>query len=205
MVNNTVNAQDLPNIVTVVTDETTVHVTQQTTKVVEVLTPGPQGPPGPPGQSGQGDSTGLVTTSSFNAFTSSYIVDSASFVSRINASNTGSFTGSFTGSLLGTASTSSYVTGSIFGGTNLVLSSSYSLTASYALSSNTFTTSIGNGTLTDIGVTHNLGTRDLIIQLYDNTTYETILCDITRTTVNHITCSFATPPSLNQYRVVIKA
>ena len=43
-------------------------------------------------------------------------------------SNTGSFTGSFTGNLIGTAS---YVTGSIFTSTNLALSASYALTASY--------------------------------------------------------------------------
>jgi hypothetical protein len=79
------------------------------------------------------DTGSFVLTSSFNAFTSSYIQDSASFDTRIisNSSsintlsgsfdsftqtyNTGSFTGSFTGSLFGTASwavntqTASYV------------------------------------------------------------------------------------------------
>jgi len=53
-----------------------------------VNTPGPQGsqgPQGPSGSQGQSADTGsLVTTSSFNSFTSSYYVDSASFNSRIN-------------------------------------------------------------------------------------------------------------------------
>ena len=64
-----------------------VNVVQPVTTVVEVITLGPQGPPG---TSSIADTGSFVTTSSFNAFTSSY--------------NTGSFTGSFTGSLLGTAS-----------------------------------------------------------------------------------------------------
>ena len=71
-------------------------------------------------------------------------------------------------------------------------------------SGTTFTASIGNGTATDIGVTHNLNSRDIIVQLYDNSTYETIICDIIRTNLNFITCSFAVAPSTNQYKVVIK-
>lgn len=42
--------------------------------------------------------------------------------------------GSFSGSLLGTATTASYVTGSIFSGGNTALSASYAVTASYAAS-----------------------------------------------------------------------
>jgi hypothetical protein len=80
-----VNDPNNPNIV---------DITQPITEVVEIITAGPQGPPGLPGPSGSAGPTvntgSFVTTSSFNAFTSSY--------------NTGSFTGSFTGSLFGTAS-----------------------------------------------------------------------------------------------------
>ena len=48
-------------------------------------------------------------------------------------SNTGSFTGSFTGNLIGTATTASYISGSVFTSTNPALSASYALTASYAM------------------------------------------------------------------------
>jgi hypothetical protein len=48
-------------------------------------------------------------------------------------SNTGSFSGSFTGNLIGTATTASYVSGSVFTSTNPALSASYALTASYAM------------------------------------------------------------------------
>ena len=50
-------------------------------------------------------------------------------------SNTGSFTGSFTGNLIGTATTASYISGSVFTSTNPALSASYALTASYVLPS----------------------------------------------------------------------
>ena len=48
-------------------------------------------------------------------------------------SNTGSFSGSFTGNLIGTATTASYISGSVFTSTNPALSASYALTASFAL------------------------------------------------------------------------
>jgi hypothetical protein len=57
--------------------------------VVQVITPGPQGPPGPTGDPSIFTSS-FVSTSSFNAFTSSY--------------NTGSFTGSFIGTFVGDGS-----------------------------------------------------------------------------------------------------
>lgn len=82
---------------------------------------------------------------------------------------------------------------------------SWASSASHALTSYTFATSIGNGSATNIGVTHNMGTRDVIVQLYDTTTYETIVCDIVRTDINFVTCSFAVAPGTNQYRVVIKS
>ena len=67
-----------------------------------------------------------------NAVSASYAI-TASYAlnaTKGNGSFTGSFSGSFIGNLNGTAS---YVTGSIFTSTNPALSSSYALTASYAL------------------------------------------------------------------------
>jgi hypothetical protein len=85
---NTVDINTTNNqiVVTDPTNPTTVNITQPVTQLVEVITSGPQGIPGDPSSL-----TGsFVSTSSFNAFTSSY--------------NTGSFLGSFTGSLEGTGS-----------------------------------------------------------------------------------------------------
>lgn len=60
----------------------------------------------------------------------------------------GSFSGSFSGNVIGTAATASYVTGSIFSGTNLALSSSYALTASYALNVSVLQNLTGSGGIT---------------------------------------------------------
>jgi hypothetical protein len=63
---------------------------------------------------------------------------------------------------------------------------------------------IGDGTATAFTVTHNLGTRDLIVQLYDNTTFETVYADVARTSTSQITVTFAVAPATNAYRVIIK-
>lgn len=65
-----------------------------------------------------------------------------------------------------------------------------------------YATSIGGST--SIVVTHNLGSRDVDVQLYDNATYETIITDVVRTTINTITVSFNTAPSANAIRVLVK-
>jgi hypothetical protein len=66
-----------------------------------------------------------------------------------------------------------------------------------------FSASVGNGALTSIGVTHNLGTRDVVVNVYDNATYDTVEVDVVRTDTNTVTVSFATAPSTNAYRVVV--
>ena len=91
MNNNSISTTDQPNSITVITEEKTTNVVSPVTTVVEVITgpqgqKGDQGPVGPSGSSANIDTGSLVTTSSFNSFTSSY--------------STGSFTGSFTGSIL---------------------------------------------------------------------------------------------------------
>ena len=60
------------------------------------------------------------------------------------------------------------------------------------------------GGSTSIAVTHNLGTLDVIVQLYDNSTYETVYADVVRNSVNQITVSFATAPSAGAIRVLVQ-
>jgi hypothetical protein len=67
-----------------------------------------------------------------------------------------------------------------------------------------FVANVGNGTLTSIAVTHSLGTRDVIVQVYDSATYDTIFVDTIRTDANTVTLVFAAAPALNSYRVVIQ-
>jgi hypothetical protein len=64
---------------------------------------------------------------------------------------------------------------------------------------------VGNGSSTIFDVVHNLGTRDVIVQVYDNATYETVYVDVARTNTNTIALTFATAPASNAYRVLIQA
>jgi len=63
--------------------------------------------------------------------------------------------------------------------------------------------SIGNGVDTSYTVTHNLATRDVIVHLFDNSTYDTVYADVARTTTNTLTVSFASAPALNDIRVLV--
>lgn len=59
-------------------------------------------------------------------------------------------------------------------------------------------------TITDTAtVTHSLGARDVIVQLYDVTTYETVWADVERTTTNAIDITFASTPT-NSIRVLVQ-
>lgn len=63
---------------------------------------------------------------------------------------------------------------------------------------------IGDGSTTSIAVTHNLGTEDVIVQLFDNSTKETVYADVTRNSVNQVTVGFASAPASSAIRVLIQ-
>ena len=63
--------------------------------------------------------------------------------------------------------------------------------------------SIGDGSATSIAVTHNLGSRDVTVQLYDNSSYDTVYADVVRTDTNTVTIGFTSAPSNNDIRVLI--
>lgn len=67
-----------------------------------------------------------------------------------------------------------------------------------------YAASVGNGSNTSFALSHSLNTKDVVIEVYENSTGETVIADSTRDTVNQVTVSFATAPTANQYRVVIK-
>lgn len=62
---------------------------------------------------------------------------------------------------------------------------------------------IGNGSATSYAVSHSLATRDVQVQVFSNSTYDTVEVDVVRTDSNTVTISFAVAPSTNAYRVVI--
>lgn len=67
-----------------------------------------------------------------------------------------------------------------------------------------YAANVGNGSATSFALTHNLGTRDVIVSIYDNSTYEEVMTDVVATSTSVVTVSFATAPTSNAYRAVIK-
>ena len=62
---------------------------------------------------------------------------------------------------------------------------------------------VGNGSSTQFSITHNLNTRDVSVQVYDNATFDTVDVDVVRTDVNTVTLTFSTAPSINSYRALV--
>ena len=68
-----------------------------------------------------------------------------------------------------------------------------------------FVKAIGDGTATSYTVNHNMGTKDVIVQISDATTFEVVMANIAITDENNIAINFAQAPAANAYRVIIIA
>jgi hypothetical protein len=69
-----------------------------------------------------------------------------------------------------------------------------------------YAANVGDGTATSYTITHNLGTRDVIVSVYEASgSYAEVICDVNHATTNTITLLFSVAPTLNQYRVVVHA
>jgi hypothetical protein len=69
-----------------------------------------------------------------------------------------------------------------------------------------YAANVGDGTNTSYTITHNLGTRDVIVTTYDNSSpYAEVICDVQHSTTTAITLLFSVAPTSNQYRVVVHA
>jgi len=66
-----------------------------------------------------------------------------------------------------------------------------------------YATSIGDGSATSYTVTHNLGSQDVIVQLYDASSLDTVFADVVRTSTSVVTIDFATAPTANDIRVLV--
>ena len=64
-------------------------------------------------------------------------------------------------------------------------------------------TSVGNGADTSFAITHSLNTEDVLVQVFDNSTHDTVEVDVVRTDANTVTVSFSVAPSSNAYRIVV--
>jgi hypothetical protein len=67
-----------------------------------------------------------------------------------------------------------------------------------------YSTSVGDGSATSYTVTHNLSTKDVQVQVYDNATpYAQVETDVEHASTSTVTIKFATAPTTDQYRVVV--
>ena len=62
---------------------------------------------------------------------------------------------------------------------------------------------IGNGSLTAIPVTHNLGSKDVSVTVVEVATDAEVNCDVVMTSTTVVTLNFAIAPATNSYRVSI--
>lgn len=68
-----------------------------------------------------------------------------------------------------------------------------------------FAVNVGDAVASAFVVTHNLGTRDVMVAVYQNasTWIETVV-QVEHTSTNSVTVTFGSPPALNAWRVVVK-
>jgi hypothetical protein len=62
---------------------------------------------------------------------------------------------------------------------------------------------IGDGASTSYTITHNFGTRAVVVQVFDSSTYDTVIADVVRTTTDSVTVSFSIAPASGAFTVVV--
>lgn len=72
------------------------------------------------------------------------------------------------------------------------------------ISAQKYVTNVGNGSATSFAISHGLNSLDVEVEIFKNSTGETVFTNVARTSSSVVTVSFAVAPSLNQYRVVIR-
>jgi hypothetical protein len=65
------------------------------------------------------------------------------------------------------------------------------------------TKAIGNGVDTSFTLVHAFNTREVMIQVYDSSNYDTVIADTVRTDANTVTISFSVAPASSAYTVVV--
>lgn len=67
-----------------------------------------------------------------------------------------------------------------------------------------YSAAVGNNSATSILVTHNLGTRDVQVYVYETATpYARVFCDVEHTTTNSVTLGFSVAPAASEFTVVV--
>jgi hypothetical protein len=88
-------------------------------------------------------------------------------------------------------------------GTDATLAVTPSTLASWSGRVKKYAVSIGDGSATSYTVTHNLASLDVAVTVFNNSTGDEVITDVTHATTNTLTIVFATAPASNAYRVVV--
>lgn len=68
-----------------------------------------------------------------------------------------------------------------------------------------YAANVGDGAATSYTISHNLGTKDVQVTVYDNSSpYAEVICDVQHTSTTAVTLLFSVAPTSNQYRVVVQ-
>lgn len=76
-------------------------------------------------------------------------------------------------------------------------------TEQYIDSRNYTATITGDASTTSFPITHGANSRNVIVQVYDADTYDTVFVDTVRTNTTTVTCSFGTAPAIGENYVVL--
>jgi hypothetical protein len=86
---------------------------------------------------------------------------------------------------------------------NLAATSAAGLTVSTPTTARVASQTIGDASATSFALVHNIGTRAVVVQVYDASTYDTVIADVVRTSTSTVTVDFSTAPASGAYVVVI--
>lgn len=87
--------------------------------------------------------------------------------------------------------------------TNLAYTSPTGANTSTPVLARVASKAVGDGVQTSYSVVHNFGTRAVVVQVYDSSSYDTVIADVVRTTADAVTVSFSVAPASSAYTVVV--